>query len=263
MVSILGDYNYTFPPKQELKLRLKDMLEDNVDEKYYLSDKMINYCLSSSSGGFDRSVNFINNLNNQELASTITTKAGNRATDNFIVSDCVGTYQYSKSDKFMHGKDRFKLGKDVSDTLMTTPKEGVVTIGNYSPSGHNASRIVDSEHSAPTVMENHGTITAILDTPKVLCGVGEKKSNNGTQWYQQDRIYDDKIAISVTTSFNPYYKNDLRIRKLTPYECFALMGVKKEDYLNCAKNQSDSSLYHLAGDSIVVNVLMAIFKEML
>ena len=41
MVSILGDYSYQFPPKQELKLRLKDMLEDNVDEKYYLSDKQI------------------------------------------------------------------------------------------------------------------------------------------------------------------------------------------------------------------------------
>ena len=54
-----------------------------------------------------------------------------------------------------------------------------------------------------------------------------------------------------------------RIRKLTPKECFRFMGVKDEDYENCAKNQSDSSLYHLAGDSIVVNVLMAIFKELL
>ena len=41
------------------------------------------------------------------------------------------------------------------------------------------------------------------------------------------------------------------------------MGVKDEDFENCAKNQSDSSLYHLAGDSIVVDVLMAIFKLML
>ena len=57
--------------------------------------------------------------------------------------------------------------------------------------------------------------------------------------------------------------NNLRIRKLTPRECFRLMGVKDQDYLNCAKNQSDSSLYHLAGDSIVVNVLMAIFRELL
>lgn len=57
--------------------------------------------------------------------------------------------------------------------------------------------------------------------------------------------------------------NDLRIRKLTPLECFRLMGVKDEDYYKVAKNQSNSSLYHLAGDSIVVNVLMAIFKELI
>ena len=48
--------------------------------------------------------------------------------------------------------------------------------------------------------------------------------------------------------------SDLRIRKLTPKECFRLMGVKDEDFEKVKKNQSDSSLYHLAGDSIVVNV---------
>ncbi len=41
MVSILGKYYYKFPHKQELKLRLKDMLEDEVDEKYYLSETAI------------------------------------------------------------------------------------------------------------------------------------------------------------------------------------------------------------------------------
>ena len=57
--------------------------------------------------------------------------------------------------------------------------------------------------------------------------------------------------------------NDLKIRKLTPRECFRLMGVRDEDIDKVLKNQSDSSAYHLAGDSIVVNVLMAIFKEMI
>ena len=41
------------------------------------------------------------------------------------------------------------------------------------------------------------------------------------------------------------------------------MGVKDQDIDNILKNQSDSSAYHLAGDSIVTNVLMAIFKEMM
>lgn len=38
VVSILGDAWYNFPQPQELKLRLKDMLEEKVDEKYYLDD---------------------------------------------------------------------------------------------------------------------------------------------------------------------------------------------------------------------------------
>ena len=55
--------------------------------------------------------------------------------------------------------------------------------------------------------------------------------------------------------------DNFRIRKLTPKECFRLMGVKDEDFERVAKNQSNSSLYHLAGDSIVTNCLMEIFKE--
>lgn len=39
MVSLLGEWSYTFPQPKELKLRLKDMLEENVDEKYYVSER--------------------------------------------------------------------------------------------------------------------------------------------------------------------------------------------------------------------------------
>ena len=44
-ISIRKDINkvFTFPSKQELKLKLKDMLEDEVDEKYYLSNSQIEY----------------------------------------------------------------------------------------------------------------------------------------------------------------------------------------------------------------------------
>lgn len=56
---------------------------------------------------------------------------------------------------------------------------------------------------------------------------------------------------------------NLRIRKLTERECFRLMAVKDKDFEKIAKNQAMSSLYHLAGDSIVTTCLMAIFGEML
>lgn len=333
MISILGDYSYSFPRTQPLELKLKDLLEKNVEEKYYLSDKIINFFRENEVKQMEKGNGFKFNVTDGDCtAKTITTRAGSRMDDNYIqespknelplvkdtenyiqweeegqldmncrawkedkimgslmttgnknkiveenlkkelcnklieenkvrendvikhsysnsrlndwkdrgveknnicptldtrcdclgvcVNDVVGTYQYAKSDTFMHGRDRFQRGKDVSDTLQTTPKEGVVVIGNYSPSNHNASRIVDNNFSAPTVMENHGTITA-------------------TQI------------------------DGLRIRKLTPRECFRLMGVKDEDFDKVKKNQSDASLYHLAGDSIVVNVLMAIFKELI
>lgn len=54
-----------------------------------------------------------------------------------------------------------------------------------------------------------------------------------------------------------------RIRRLTEKECGRLMGVKDEDIEKIAKHQSASGQYKLYGNSIVVQVLMAIFKEMI
>ena len=48
MVSILGKYHYSFPHKKKLKLKLKDLLEDKVDDKYYLSDEMVNFFIANS-----------------------------------------------------------------------------------------------------------------------------------------------------------------------------------------------------------------------
>ena len=57
--------------------------------------------------------------------------------------------------------------------------------------------------------------------------------------------------------------NGHRIRKLTPRECFRLMGVKDEDFDKIKDELSQTWLYHLAGDSIVTNVMMEMFKKML
>ena len=57
--------------------------------------------------------------------------------------------------------------------------------------------------------------------------------------------------------------NNLRIRKITPKESFLLMGFDKSDYEKASKVNSDSQLYKQAGNSIVVNVLVEILKELL
>lgn len=48
MISILGDYFFEFPQKQKLKLRLRDMLEDDVDERYYLSEVALKGSLNTN-----------------------------------------------------------------------------------------------------------------------------------------------------------------------------------------------------------------------
>jgi site-specific DNA-cytosine methylase len=57
--------------------------------------------------------------------------------------------------------------------------------------------------------------------------------------------------------------NGLRIRKLTPKECWRLMGFDDEAFEKAAKVNSNAQLYKQAGNSIVVNVLVAILKQLL
>ena len=70
--------SFKFPEKQELKLKLKDMLEEEVDEKYYLSDKMINYI---SADNDKWTGNNKESIINKTIASTINTGEGQRRCD--------------------------------------------------------------------------------------------------------------------------------------------------------------------------------------
>lgn len=61
----------------------------------------------------------------------------------------------------------------------------------------------------------------------------------------------------------PMHNYDLRIRKLTPKECWRLMGFDDADYEKASKVNSNTQLYKQAGNSIVVNVLEAILTNLL
>ena len=85
---------------------------------------------------------------------------------------------------------------------------------------------------------------------------------------QAGRIYDANglsPALDTCSGGNrmPKIMESVRIRKLTPTECFKLMGFDREDCEKCsAAGISNSQLYKQAGNSIVVNVLEAIFTEL-
>lgn len=93
-ISIREDLNkgYAFPEKKELKLKLKDMLEDNVDEKYYLSDKMIEYISATGTANFKNPDSKIN----LDIARPITTDQNKRAgTTNYLSEDLPSNYDLS------------------------------------------------------------------------------------------------------------------------------------------------------------------------
>ena len=86
MVSILGNYHYTFPKKQPLKLKLKDMLEDKVDEKYYLSEKAINGFLARNLryAEKDNGMKFEPLERERESCKTICARIPSGTTDNYL-----------------------------------------------------------------------------------------------------------------------------------------------------------------------------------
>lgn len=226
-VSIRGDHSpFKFPPKQELKLKLKDLLEDEVDEKYYLSNEQVDRIKSSSYTQNQR------RIQEKDFCDTLCAR-------DWKDPKCiqVGNLSGGKWDKINESCRRVYSEEGLSPTIHTCqggntePKiliknatkqgyVGVVVLGNYNPSGYSSGRVVDSSGIAPTVMENHGTVIATL-------------------------------------------VNNQPHRKLTAKEYWRLMGFTDEDFEKAAKVNSKTQLYKQAGNSIVVNVLMAIFNNLL
>lgn len=230
MISILGDYNYTFPKPIQLKLKLKDMLETDVDEKYYLSKNMIDYITSEDS---KYKVN-INSLKiNRDVACSKTTREGNTRAD---TSDYIC--------------DELPKNYNLKMNVVATLDEY-----NHKINDNKTIGTIQAMYQVP----NHGHRLVIQENDVILTNYLERRKK------ESDFVQKNNISCTLLTDcgHSIAVKNNLKIRRLTQKECFRLMGVKDEDFEKVQKNQSGSSLYHLAGDSIVVNVLMAIFKKML
>ena len=69
--------------------------------------------------------------------------------------------------------------------------------------------------------------------------------------------------MSIGVIENSKHSSGYRIRKLTPKECWRLMGFSDEDYNKASKVCCETSLYKQAGNSIVVDVLIAIMTKIL
>lgn len=232
MVSVLGEHNYNFPKPFKLEKRLKDYLEQDVDEKYYLSKQFISY-LTTDHPKHKRSHKFEKNVRDgvsdgENYANTITTREGN-------VID--STYLKIPDDT----KQGYSVAQDGDGVYIDRPdqKRGVVQKGMIQ-----------------TIKTNTDTIGVVVNPLK-------NKTNNG--WHFEQQVYDENgITRTVKAgggsgNIPKVINNDLRIRKLTPRETWRLMGCSDDDFDKAQKVCSNSQLYKQAGNAIVVDV----FREIL
>lgn len=194
MVSILGDnVGFTFPNQMPLKYYLKDFEEQDVDQKYFLSEKQLNDVAQWNA--FEKPLEKLERTEQLNISPTLTTRTGAYAAGMILI------------------KNATKQGY-----LVAEEGDGINICGRM-------------QYQRGNVQKG---ITQTITT---------KGGNN--------------IGVVVKKP------SEIGIRKLTEKECFRLMGICDEDFERIAKNQTSDSLYHLAGDSIVTTVLMAIFGELL
>lgn len=238
------DKGFEFPQGFELGLRLKDLLEENVDEKYYLSKSMVNYISSSNekwTGNNDKS------LINKSVASTINTGEGSRRCDasNYICDDLPEDYDLKLMQLKILQVGSVDIGNNESNNRVYSPN-GLSPTLNTMQGGHRQPKILVKEATKKGYAEATVGDSINLEQPN-------SKTRRG-------RV-GKGVAQTLTTSCNQAVVEQFRIRKLTPRECWRLMGFSDEDF-DKVKGVSNTQLYKQAGNSIVVNVLYYIFESL-
>lgn len=205
MISILDNYSYSFPVKIKEKYTIKDFVEDNVDEKYFVFPKK---------------------TKNNRLVETM------KIVDDSDVQliDC---FNRTKNKKY---SPTIKTGINSSSMIYLITKHGPkLLVPENTKKGYAIATDGDGIY---------------INRPNQKRGVVQKGKIHTIKTNPSD------IAIVLSNGEKLY------VRKLTPRECFRFMGVKENDF-NKISYMTDRALYKMAGNSIVVQVLMGIFGELL
>ena len=294
MVSILGDYFYGFPQNYPLINKLMNILEQNVDEKYYLSQKAIKGKLNTKF----RTTSFEGCLPQEDgccrtlcardykdpkciveidepIACELRCDEGIRT----FKDNIMGTLRTIDGCGDKHIIEP-TLKEQLCDKLIESGllKEGMVINHSYT-NGLNGKNPNSRQTLEDYIESTNGVCNCLTTRPDVLgIAVEDLTTKNKRLASMVDKIDPNKcqaidmynqsvhdemhtIKTNVDKANMTAITQNLRIRKLTPKECFRLMAVRDENFERIAKNQSNASLYHLAGDSIVVSVLVAILGQ--
>ena len=241
-VSILGEHKlYEFPEKETLELRLKDILENEVDEKFYLSEDKTQQLITTVSKKY--SENTVVKMNRNEV------KGENQLANTLLARDYKG------------------FGNQDMNGVVEPKAERIAGIFDKEGKRHQAGSVWDKEQLAPTL----DTMKGGWRQPSVLIGASRGRNPEnpsdrtvGSPTEQRLEINKNGTSNTITTVQKDNYviNNNLRIRKLTPKECWRLMGISDDDFEKAKEVNSNTQLYKQAGNAIVVDVLAAIFMQL-
>lgn len=319
----LDNGKFTYPEPFDNGMRLKDILEENVDEKFYISEdkvqKFIQTLHIDKSDEGSNAPKFVGNVNRPDfgtgyaggvwdtnnISPTLTTMQGGgrqphimqgidksyNNTKQIEIANCLtaredrgisnrkseGTAVLEVGRTDNHQKGGVYSTDGISPTLLATSYKQPVqikvdNIGNINPSGKGMNgNVFDENGLAPTLTTNkgEGNKIAIRQATKkgyIECELGgvadlsypESKTRRG-------RVQENgQICPTITATETGVCRieSPIRIRKLTPKECFRLMGFSDENFEAAEKMVSNSQLYKQAGNSIVVDVLYYILVEL-
>lgn len=228
---------YEFPIPFDNGLRLKDVLEDTVDEKYYLSEEVQNRF---------------------------------QFTDNTFTKAIIGT---TKPDFRTIGQRDLVYQQDMYMGALTAtdykqPKQiltGIDKSINDTKQIDFANCITAREDRGVSKRKSEGTAVCELNQ------IGYLNDSNA----QANRIYDDSIARTIVGEAGGggaktgWYlteenlKSKLRIRKLIPLECYRLMGFSDKDFYAAESiGVADTHLYKQAGNSIITNCVKLLAEHL-
>ena len=287
IVSIRNDIDkkYEFPVPIKLELRLKDILEKEVDEKYYLSDeKVCQFIVNNPNINMDDSVLGTCHKRN-DLSFAIRDRVYNTEKE----SPTLTSTMYKDAPKIL------QIGQLYGTEKEPNPQAGrIYDADGLSPTmdscsgGNRMPKVIVKEATKKGYAEAHEGDSINLEQPnsktrrgRVGRGVAQTLNTAPQQAVvEPTTTRGSDVAATIRSSihkqgsrnlienikngrgYEGVIDSDLRIRKLTPLECWRLMGFDDEDFYKAESVNSNTQLYKQAGNSIVVNVLEAIFDNL-
>lgn len=242
MGSFLAQFN--FPEPMPLEHRLKDILEDSVDERYYLSDEQVSKIKLSD---FSQKKRLIQD---GDTSQTILSR-------DYKDPKCVRVGGLYDKEGSRHQAGSIYDPNGVCATLSTMQggNQEPIIVASRGRGENNEQQLEPNFTGATntlTSVQKDNLVAEPRDISKTV-RTGGRGSLDRHSW----DIVPEPIKIK-NANVNGY-----RIRKLTPLECWRLMGFDDADYAKAAQVNSNTQLYKQAGNSIVVNVLEGILKNLL